>query len=175
MNLTKIVFIGSTDEYTAVRHIFEEQSASAAVDDHSSAGDARTSAINGHAANHQPGSETSEYDDIVAVLRHVTLSPQQEQLLNELYNRGDDYISRNELAATLRLTLAQFNGFTGTLGRRIKGTPGVGFDMRRSSPLSLLIDTRVIQGELHYRLQPEARRALADEGLVPPSTDDTKR
>jgi predicted transcriptional regulator with HTH domain len=152
VQLAKLTFLGTSEEYAAVRHLFEDQPDSTSTRQNAAPSPRRRAG--------------SKAEDILRVLRRAPLLPRHAQLLQLLYNKDEAYTSRSALANEMQLTPDQINGVLGSLGRRIGGTAELSFDKTERSPLNLFLDMTQESGEWHYRLQPEVRAALKNEGLV---------
>jgi hypothetical protein len=91
----------------------------------------------------------------------------QVTLLKALYKEDDDFVplqhdgyaARSDLAVIRRMTpdkLDSLNGVLGAFGRRINETNSISGD----PGITEFIEKNRMNGELHYRLRPEARRAI---------------
>lgn len=93
------------------------------------------------------------------VLRRTDIPRGQITLLKELYEREGEFVSYSELVEKIRWNEEErFPGVLGAFGNRINQT-----DNLPGQPGSdAFIERKRINGELHYRLRPEAREAIEE-------------
>lgn len=87
------------------------------------------------------------------------------RLLMEVATGGEAGVNRSDLRSALGIKDGELNGVLGTLGRRINGTPNLHFTKGKGTNLALVFDIWNDDG-WHYRLKPEARQVLENEGLL---------
>ncbi len=148
MRMIKLVFEGSVDEYAVVRPQFE--------------------ATEQPAISEEPLTEHDVYDDVRRVLRRLPIPDNHRRLFQVLAAAGESGMKRSELRDALDITDGELNGVLGALGRRVNGTPGLNFNKGQGLALNLFFDTSKGH-EWHYRLRPQAYKALQDEGLLEPA------
>jgi len=146
MQISKLTFVGTVEEFAVVAHLFEEAPRRGG----------RT-----HGAS-QPQASAEEL--IRQVLTRMPIPPAQRALYRALYRVGDAGLNATELAAAIRRTEPQLAGVLGALGRRTNRTPGV--DPNNPPGVSLMFDITEKDGQWHYRMRDEVREVL--EAQQPP-------
>lgn len=144
MQISKLTFVGTVEEFAAVSHLFEE--GQRPVSRGSAARDAAE----------QPAASESEL--IRRVLARMPVPPGQQALYRALYRAGDAGLGASELAAAIRRTEPELAGVLGALGRRINRTPGI----NRDNPPGVGLIFGVVQkdGQWHYTMKDELREVL---------------
>jgi hypothetical protein len=102
---------------------------------------------------------------ILRVLKRKKIKNGQTRLYQAFSKFGDEWVSASQLAATMGKEKTQLAGVLGALGRRINETEGVS----RTNPpgIELFFDfTHEDGGEWSYRLRPEVRAILKQEGII---------
>ncbi len=146
MRLTRLDFQGTVDEYTAVRELFVTETDRPPVQD-------------------DPAVGSDEHDDIVQVLRRIPVPENHRRLFKVLAAAGESGLTRAELCSALEMNEGELNGILGALGRRINGTKGLRFNKGQGLALALFLDSWK-DHDWHYRLRPQAKQALLNEGLL---------
>jgi hypothetical protein len=96
-------------------------------------------------------------DALERVLRRTALPRGQITLLKALYERDGDWAAYANLVDQIRWGEPErFPGVLGAFSRPINETDGI----RGKPGYGAFIERRRIDGELHYRLRPESRRAV---------------
>lgn len=148
MQITKLVFSGTPDEFETVSHLFTESQVASTVIKQ----DSLTIATVKLAANE---------DLIRHVLKRISLPLGQQDLFKALYSAGDSGLKKNELAVQTHRTDKEVNGVLGALGRRVNSSAPELENAKLGIELLLDIE-RTTDGEWLYRLRPEFRKVLAD-------------
>lgn len=104
-------------------------------------------------------------DDIRRVLQRAPLPESARRLIGEVAAAREQGVARSDLRHALDLTDGELNGVLGTLGRRINATPDLHFQKGKGTSLALIFDIWNDNG-WHYRLKPDARPVLEDEGIL---------
>lgn len=86
----------------------------------------------------------------------------QLDLFQIVYQSGDDGISWSELVNKMNRTRKQMSGVLGALGVRINFTEGLDDD----EGINHVFDIWEIEGEWYYRMKPEFKEAIEQEGIV---------
>jgi hypothetical protein len=146
MQISKLTFMGTVEEFASVAHLFEETP---------------RHRHRGHGAERPPASAE---EAIGQVLTRMPIPPAQRALYRALYQAGDAGLSATELAAAIRRTEPQLAGVLGALGRRTNRTAGV--DPDNPPGVGLMFDVTEKDGQWHYRMRDETRAVL--EAQQPP-------
>jgi hypothetical protein len=152
MKVSRVTFEGSVEEFQAVADLFHAQP------------EVRQPGIGPIDPPPPPLVERKEI--IRRMLRRKAIPNGQRQLYKALYPAGDDGRTQEEIVEIIGRTVPQLNGILGALGRRVNGTPGVVADANGSMPGIGLIMTVSVDRPWTYRLLPEFREVLDEEGLV---------
>ncbi len=148
MELSKLNFVGTVEEFAAVEHLFGA----------------------GHRENvelvqERNGSSDGEgkgRDGIIRdVIRRRPVPSGQRELYEVLDKAGDSGLLKLELAEAMSRTEREFTGVLGALGKRIFGTKGTG-----EQGISLFLEISAADNTWRYRLRPEVRTVLKAEGLL---------
>ncbi len=146
MQIAKLTFDGTVEEFATVAHLFE---------------DAPRRTGRGQA---QPQPQASDKEVISRALTRMPIPPAQRALYRALYRAGDAGLGATKLAAGISRTEPQLAGVLGALGRRINRTPGV--DPNDPPGVGLMFDITEKDGQWHYRMRDEMREVL--EAQQPP-------
>jgi len=95
------------------------------------------------------------------VLHRLPVPRGQQELYKALYHSGDKGLSYSQIAEVMNRTEQEIAGVLGALGRRVNGTPGVSGD----EGIGLLFIIERVGDEWHYRMKPELRQVLEEEGF----------
>jgi hypothetical protein len=148
MELSKLNFVGTAEEFATVAHLFAQ-----------SRTDLVTPAERAVSTTSSADDTTSEI--IRRVLRRRQIPDGQRALYKALYAAGDRNVSQTELAAAMGRTEQELSGVLGALGNRVNGTEG-----SEEQGVELLLYRNMMDGEMHYRLRPEVFEVLRRESLV---------
>jgi hypothetical protein len=145
MQISKLTFVGSVEEFVTVAHLFDEAPR-------------RTE------RRHRPPQPQATPEELIGqVLSRMPIPPAQRALYQALYRAGDAGLGATELAEAIRRTEPQLAGVLGALGRRTNRTPGV--DPDNLPGVGLMFDITERDGQWHYRMRDETREVL--EALRP--------
>jgi len=148
MEVQKLSFVGTAKEFALVKHLFA--GADAEVIDADGAQDVASAA------------ETDGAAEVIRdVIRRRPVPSGQRELYEALSRAGDRGLLKPELAETMGRRDKQIDGVLGALGKRIFGTKGTG-----DRGILLFLDIRSAEGTWNYRLRPEVREILKEEGLI---------
>lgn len=146
MQISKLTFVGTVDEFAAVAHLFEEASHTGGRP-HRQGRDAR-----------QPPASVPEL--IRKVLTRMPVPPAQQALYRALFRAGEAGLGASELAAAIHRTEPELAGVLGALGRRINRTSGM---YAENSPgVELMFEVKQEGGQWHYRMRDELREVLEE-------------
>ena len=150
MELSKLNFVGTAEEFAAVEHLFMtgrlENTELEATEEH-----------NGSLVGEGKGR-----DEIIRdVIRRRPVPPGQRGLYEVLDKAGDQGLLKPELAEAMGRSERELTGVLGALGKRIFGTKGTD-----DQGILLFLEISAADGTWRYRLRPEARAVLEAEGLV---------
>lgn len=140
MQISKLTFVGTVEEFASVAHLFEE------VPRRMGRGQG------------QPQTQVSTKELIGQALNRMPIPPAQRALYRALYQAGEAGLGATELAAAISKTEPQLAGVLGALGRRINRTPGVNLD--DPPGVSLMFEITEKDGQWHYRMREETRDVL---------------
>ncbi len=150
MELSKVNFVGTAEEFAAVEHLFANGRAE------------NSELVDVAERNGSSGGEGKGRDDIIRdVIRRRSVPPGQRQLYEVLGKAGDGGLLKPELAEAMDRTERELTGVLGALGKRIFGTNGTG-----EQGISLFLEISASDGTWRYRLRPEVRAVLKAEGLI---------
>lgn len=138
MEISKLTFVGTVEEFAAIAHLF------------------------GGTARSAPPADEPEL--IRRVLERKQVPPGQRALLRALYRAGDAGLDAPELARAMDRSEPELAGVLGALGRRINGTPGA--NTAEPPGITLMLDVTAAGNGWNYRLRDAARAAL--EANPPP-------
>ena len=146
MQISKLTFVGTVDEFAAVAHLFEE-----------------APRIGGRPSRQrrdaqQPPASVPEL--IREVLTRMPVPPAQQALYRALHRAGEAGLGASELAAAIRRTEPELAGVLGALGRRINRTSGV--DPENSPGVELMFEIKQEDGQWHYRMRDALREVLEE-------------
>ncbi len=150
MRVSQLTFEGTTQEFAAVAHLFADARAPRTPVE-PQGGDGAT----------DPEGE-SRVPFIRRVLNRMPIPPGQLDLYRVLYGAGDRTLTGGELAANMGRPIDKLNGVLGALGRRVNETPGA----KGKEGICALLEVHNADGNWHYRMRPELRQALEEEGIV---------
>ena len=148
MELTKLNFAGTAEEFAAVEHLFVPGQVEnfELVQEH-----------NGSSEGEDKG-----LDEIIRdVIRRRPVSKGQRKLYEVLDKAGDLGLLKPELAKAMGRSDKQLDGVLGALGKRIFGTKGTG-----KEGILLFLEISADAGTWRYRLRPEVSAVLKAEGLI---------
>jgi len=159
MELSKLTFVGTADEFTSVAHLFAGPPL----------GDEIGDVDNGGIPTHDPQSHMTIPRDeneqvFLRVLQRLTVPAGQIALYKALYQAGDKGLPAARLAATMGRTEQELSGVLGALGRRINRTEGI--NITNPPGITLFFDISRIEDEWHYRMVPLLRTVLEQEGAL---------
>ena len=104
----------------------------------------------------------SHQEKIRKMISRRGVSQGQLQLYRILFEAGDSGISWAELVSKMARTRAQMAGVLGALGMRINRTEG----LDDGQGISHILDLWEDNGEWFYRMKPELREAIEQEGIL---------
>jgi hypothetical protein len=144
MQVSRLTFVGTVEEFAAVSYLFEEEH--------------RIATRGPRPRNVAEQPPVSEQELIRRVLARMPVPPGQQALYRALYRAGDAGLGASELAAAIRRTEPELAGVLGALGRRINRTPGI----NRDNPPGVGLIFGVVQkdGQWHYTMKDELREVL---------------
>jgi hypothetical protein len=151
MEISKITFKGTSEEFPSVAHLFATLGSEADPAAHPADGSLE-----------QPNGANDEL--VRRVLNRMEIPPGQIALYKALANAGEERLSASALAAAMGRTEQVLSGVLGALGRRINGTEGV--DQTNPPGIGLFLGYTRENGKWHYRLRPEVRDALERKGVI---------
>lgn len=100
---------------------------------------------------------TQTSKDLERVVRRTGMNRGQVTLLKYLYEKEDDFVSRDEIVEDIRWGDAEsFTGVLAAFSNRVNGTEGI----MGNPGYEAFIERRDIGGEEHFRLRKEARKAI---------------
>lgn len=102
-------------------------------------------------------------DLIVRVLKRKRIKKGQTALYKAFGHLGEGWISATKLASTMGIRKESLAGVLGALGRRINETRGV--TKASHQGITLFMEYTQEDGEYSYRLRPEVRAVLEQQGL----------
>jgi hypothetical protein len=146
MQISKLTFVGTVEEFAAVAHLFEEAPRRM-----------------GRAHN---SSQVTPEELMVQVLTRMPVPPAQRALYRALYDAGEAGLGATDLAAAIQRTEPELAGVLGALGRRINRTPGADADPNNPPGVGLMFNIVQKDGQWHYRMRDELRGVL--EAQPPP-------
>lgn len=148
MQITKLVFSGTPEEFQTVSHLFTESQVTGSTNEQEAHTATMVKSVVGE-------------DLIRHVLKRKSLPLGQQNLFKALYFAGVAGLKKTELAIKTQRTDREINGVLGALGRRINSSaPELA---RTKLGIGLLLDIeQTTDGEWLYRLQPAFREVLDD-------------
>lgn len=183
MEIIKLSFKGSPEEFTSVEKLFRGGEANSEnqcelVSKAESGANASQSLAGATVFGRDTQGKTPE--DYRRLLTRLPIPRGQQQIYKALYQAGDKGLTARELEERIGRRRSELPGIMGALGRRINSTPGIG--EAKKPGIALLFDIAKLNngaGEWHYRMTAMLREAL--EGLnpewlhseIPPSKDQT--
>jgi hypothetical protein len=151
MEISRLTFKGTREEFAAVARLFSGQ-------------DLEVKPANEHRNGGASVEENfSAREELVRrVIKRKKIKKGQIGLYKAFANSEDEWLSKPQIAATMEISRQKLAGVLGALGRRINETDGVSnrpgidlfFEYRQDS-----------EGHTLYRLRPEVRSILKQEGL----------
>ena len=147
MKISKLAFDGTSAEFEKIAHLFADSQA------RESASTPKEESVGG-----------VEKEFVLRILSRLPLSDNQKRVLQIIHETGDQYIGYSELAKGIKIEPSMLAGVLGTLGRRIKNTPG--FPETEESPITLFFEYKYENGEWHYRMCPLLREVVEETGIV---------
>ena len=146
MQIEKLTFTGTPEEFQTVANLFDKT------------GDARQPRNGGE--NGKRATATVVHTTAESILLILTRMPPvplgQKQLYKALYNAGDRGLTAKALTKRMGRE-GHFAGIMGALGTRVNYTKGI----EGKPGVTLLFDIQQVEdGQLHYRMKPELRKAL---------------
>lgn len=148
MELSRLNFVGTAEEFAAVEHLF--------VSGHT--GDIEI--VQDHSGS--SNGEVKEQDEVIRdVIRRRPVSQGQRQLYEVLHEAGGEGVLKPALAKAMGRTDKQLDGVLGALGKRIFGTEGTG-----DRGILLFLEISAESGTWRYRLRPEVGEVFQAEDLI---------
>jgi hypothetical protein len=164
MEITKLSFTGSPDEFAAVEHLFwSERDESEQRHELVSKSEPRVRFNSPPAGATVFGRDTEGKtpEDYHRLLTRLPVPEAQQQIYKALYKAGDKGLTAGELEARIRRKRSELPGIMGALGRRVNSTPGIG--VTKKPGISLLFDIAKLNngaGEWHYKMSAMLREVL---------------
>lgn len=150
MELSKLDFVGTAEEFAAVEHLFGDRCAE------------NPELVDVEEHNGSSGSEGKGRDPVIRdVIRRRPVPRGQRELYEVLVKAGDGGLLKPELAEAMGRTERELTGVLGALGKRIFGTKGTS-----EQGILLFLEISASDGTWRYRLRPEVRAVLKAEGLI---------
>ncbi|MCU4740612.1 hypothetical protein [Natronoglomus mannanivorans] len=102
-------------------------------------------------------------ETLVQVLTRRGIPRGQITLFKELYERDDEFVSSSELINRIRWgDEERFPGVLRAFGTRINATDGI----VGKPGIEAFLERERIDGDLHYRLRPEAKEAIEEVDVL---------
>ncbi len=147
MQITKLTFAGTVEEFATVAHLFED----------APRGEAHVARLRGRARQ----AERTAPEVIRAVLGRMPVPPAQRALYRALFQAGETGLNASDLAVAIKRTEQELAGVLGALGRRINRTPGV--NPENPPGVDLMFEMKQQDGQWHYRMRDVLREVLEAE------------
>lgn len=160
MQISKVTFTGTTEEFLSVAHLFSNEASSTTDNTSLKSEDLGKRQIKMGDEDKSLEGE-SIVNNILRVLTRIEIPLGQRLLYKVLYHEGDNVLSATELAARMN-KVGKLPGILGALGLRVNHTPGVSGE----PGIALLLNMEHRNGEWHYTMKQELHEAL--EQLNPP-------